>query len=308
MTIVDRAQVPGAPFKPNRPFDLLVGLVLGLLAGIAAAFLLEFLNDTIKTREDVKTKLGVACLGMIPRLAGKIVLTETLDDPRSGISEAYSAVLAALRFSAVGGAPRALLMTSANPAEGKSSSALALSQNYARRGERVLLIDADLRRPAFKSTSKAQGLTTLLTSGDSIRPHVLPTQYENLWLLPCGPIAPNPADLLASLRFGAILTEAKEHFDRVIVDGPPTLGLADSSFLAAFVGQVMLVIESGRTRTRSAREALERITISGAHLIGVTITKSVEEVGAYGYDRYKYGAIQQRSDDLILISHQSDAG
>ncbi len=307
VTIVDRAQVPGGPFKPNMQFNLLAGLLLGLMAGIAAAVLMEFINDTIKTRDDVRTKLNVACLGVIPKQRGQTALIEELEDNRSGVSEAYSAVLAALRFSSEDGAPKAILMTSANPAEGKSSSALALSQNYARRGERVLLIDADLRRPAFKGASKGQGLTTLLTSDESIRPHIMATQHDNMWLLPCGPIAPNPADLLASQRFGAILAEAREHFDRVIVDGPPTLGLADSSFLAAFVGQVMLVVESGRTRTRAAREAIERITASGAHLLGVTITKSSEEASRYGYIDYRYGAAIQGSRKEMIALGRDEA-
>ena len=302
VTIVDRAQVPGAPFKPNILFNLLTGLLVGLLGGIATAVLFEYLNDTIKTREDVKNKLQVACLGVIPRQRGQTVLIEELQDTKSAVSEAYSAVLAALRFSSSEGAPKAVLMTSANPAEGKSSTALALSQNYARRGERVLLIDADLRRPAFKGSVKAQGLTTLLTSDESIRAHVMSTQHESLWLLPCGPIAPNPADLLASQRFGDILKEAGQHFDRVIIDGPPTLGLADSSFLAAFIGHVILIVESGRTRTRAAREAIDRVTLSGAQLLGVTITKSPEEASRYGYIEYRYGAaLDGRRTEMIAL-------
>ena len=302
VTIVDRAQVPGGPFKPQMMLNLLAGLMIGLLGGIATAILFEYLNDTIKTREDVKNKLQVACLGVIPRQRGQNALIEELEDTKSAVSEAYSAVLAALRFSSTEGAPKAVLMTSANPAEGKSSTALALSQNYARRGERVLLIDADLRRPAFKGSVKAQGLTSLLTSDESIRAHVMSTQHENLWLLPCGPIAPNPADLLASQRFGDILREAGQHFDRVLIDGPPTLGLADSSFLAAFVGHVILIVESGRTRTRAAREAIERITASGAQLLGVTITKSPEEASRYGYIEYRYGAaIDGHRPEMIAL-------
>ena len=302
VTIVDRAQVPGGPFKPNMLFNLMTGLLVGLLGGIATAVLFEYLNDTIKTREDVKNKLQVACLGVIPRQRGQTSLIEELEDTKSAVSEAYSAVLAALRFSSSEGAPKAVLMTSANPAEGKSSTALALSQNYARRGERVLLIDADLRRPAFKGSVKAQGLTTLLTSDESIRAHVMSTQHESLWLLPCGPIAPNPADLLASQRFGDILKEAGQHFDRVIIDGPPTLGLADSSFLAAFIGHVILIVESGRTRTRAAREAIDRVTMSGAQLLGVTITKSPEEASRYGYIEYRYGAaLDGRRTEMIAL-------
>ena len=222
------------------------------------------------------------------------------------MSEAYAAVLAALRFSAETGAPKSLLVTSAHPSEGKSSSALALAHGYARRGERVLLVDSDLRRPVFKGVSKNQGVTNLLTSDESIEGHVIDTQYENLWLLPCGPVAPNPSDLLSSPRFGEILAEAKERFDRVIIDGPPVIGIADSSFLAAFAGSVMFVIESGKTRTRTAREAIDRMQASGGRIVGVTLTKSTAEASQYGYGNYRYGAVEDKRKEIIMISQHAD--
>ena len=151
------------------------------------------------------------------------------------------------------------------------------------------------------------GLTKLLTNNESIRMHVLETQYENLYLLPCGPTPPNPADLLSTPRFEIILREATHQFDRVIVDGPPVLGLADATLLATIVGSVAMVVESGKTRTRAARDALERLRLGGAHVLGAILTKSVEEAAAYSYRHYQYGAVEQRSDELILISHQSDA-
>ena len=308
VSIVDRAEVPGGPYKPNLNFNLMVGLLTGLLAGLAIALGMEFINDTIKTREDVRSKLLLACLGVIPKTAAGQPIVEELKDVSSVATEAYSAVLAALRFSTEQGAPKTLLLTSTMASEGKSSSALALAQNYARRGERVLLIDADLRRPVFKAQSNRHGLTKLLTNDESIRLHVLDTQYENLSLLPCGPTPPNPADLLSTPRFEAILREASHHYDHVIVDGPPVLGLADATLLATVVGSVVMVVEAGKTRTKAARDALERLRLGGAHVIGAVLTKSVAEVGAYGYRRYQYGAISQRSEELILISHQSDAG
>ncbi|WP_309603061.1 polysaccharide biosynthesis tyrosine autokinase [Sphingomonas sp.] len=308
VSIVDRAEVPGGPYKPNLQFNLLAGLIIGLVAGLGIALAMEFIHDTIKTRDDVRSKLMLACLGVIPKSNAGQPIVEELKDVSSVATEAYSAVLAALRFSTEQGAPKTLLLTSTMASEGKSSSALALAQNYARRGERVLLIDADLRRPVFKAQSNRHGLTKLLTNSESIRLHVLDTQYDNLYLLPCGPTPPNPADLLATPRFEAVLREAAQQFDRVIIDGPPVLGLADATLLATVVGSVVMIVESGKTRTRSARDALERLRLGGAHVLGAVLTKSVEEVGAYGYNRYKYGAIQQRSDELILISHQSDAG
>ena len=215
-------------------------------------------------------------------------------------------MLTALRFSTETGAPKALLVTSTMASEGKSSSALALAQNYARRGENVLLIDADLRRPVFKASTNRQGLTKLLTNDESVRAHIVDTQYDHLYLLPCGPTPPNPADLLATPRFEAILREAMQQFDRIIIDGPPVLGLADATLLATVAGSVAMVVESGRTRTKSARDALERLRLGGANVVGAILTKSTEEASQYGYQLYQYGAVEKSSSDLIMISHQSD--
>ena len=311
VSIVDRADVPGGPYKPNLFFNLIAGLGLGLLAGVAAALALEFVHDTITTREDVRSKLNLACLGVVPKQRGKGKgnVIEDLKDPSSPVSEAYSAVLAALRFSTEHGAPKTMLITSTDAAEGKSSSAFALAQNYSRRGESVLLIDADLRRPAFRGASNRQGLTKLLTNDEPVRGHILETQYENLWLLPCGPTPPNPADLLSTGRFKEIVREASEHFERIIIDGPPVLGLADASLLAAVAGNVMLVVEAGRTRTRAARDALERIQASGAQVVGVTLTKSTGEASHYGYRLYGYGYrhIGEKRNEIVMISHQPES-
>ena len=280
-SIVDRAEVPGGPYKPNMQFNLLVGLAIGLLAGIALALALEFVHDTIKTREDVRTKLRLACLGVIPKRDGPGSIIEELKDVSSAATEAYSAVLAALRFSTENGAPKTLLVTSTMASEGKSSSALALAQNYARRGETVLLIDADLRRPVFKAQSNRHGLTKLLTNDDSIRLHVVDTQYDNLFLLPCGPTPPNPADLLSTPRFEVILREAAQQFDRVIIDGPPVLGLAMRHCSTRSPGNVAMVVESGRTRPR--RPAIRSIApVGGANVVGAILTKSTEEASEYG--------------------------
>lgn len=305
VSIVDRAEVPGGPFKPNLMFNIMVGLALGLVGGIGIAIALEVLNDTVKTREDVRNKLGLACLGAVPKWRGKGSVVEDLSDPTTPLSEAYSAVLAALRFSTPNGAPKTMLVTSSRASEGKSSSALALAQNHARRGARVLLIDADLRRPAFKSASKANGLTKLLTNAEPIAGHIVSTQHDNLWLLPCGPIPPNPADLLSTPRIKQIIAEAAGQFDLVIIDGPPVLGLADASLLASACRNVMLVVESGKTRTRAARESLERIEVSGAHVVGATLTKSAEEASHYGYRLYQYNAVGDKRNQIVLIPQQA---
>jgi capsular exopolysaccharide synthesis family protein len=310
VSIVDRADPPGAPFKPNLLLNLILGLGFGLLAGVAGAVGLEFANDTIKTREDVRTKLRLPCLGTVPKTGAKDTFVEDLKNPTSLVSEAYSTIVAALRFSTDDGMPKVLLVTSAQPGEGKSSTALAIAQNFARREKSVLLVDSDLRKPAFKAASDDIGLTKLLTSEDKIDGHVVETQHENLSLLPSGPVPPNPADLLSTGRIRTIIAEAAERFELVVIDGPPTIGLADSPLLASAAGHVLFVVESGKTRTRAAIEALNRIEATGGHLLGAALTKATEMAGRYGYGQYGYGYGQGKLDkkrtEILMIPQGSD--
>ena len=310
VSIVDRADAPGFPYKPNLLLNLLAGLGGGLLAAIALAIGLEFINDTIKTRDDVRTKLALACLGAVPKTSAREKFVEELKNPGSMVSEAYSSVVAALRFSTESGMPKTLLITSTQPGEGKSSTALAIAQNFARREKRVLLVDSDLRKPAFKAASDKIGLTKLLTNEETIEQHVVETQHDNLWLLPSGPLPPNPADLLSTGRIRSIIAQANERFDLVIIDAPPTLGLADGPLLAAAAGNVMFVIESGKTRTRAAIEALNRIEATGAHVLGAVLTKA-SDLGSgygkgYGYG-YGYGRLdKQRREEILMIPQGAD--
>jgi capsular exopolysaccharide synthesis family protein len=319
VSIVDRATVPGAPYKPNLFFNLLFGLGFGLVAGFVGAIVLEFLNDKIRTREDVRNKLGLPCLGVVPKTQAKGTFVEDLKNPTSIVSEAYSAIVAALRFSTETGMPKVLLITSTQSGEGKSSTALALAQNFARRDCKVLLIDSDLRKPAFKASSDRVGLSKLLTTDDSLRDHVLNTQHDNLALLSSGPLPPNPADLLTTPRMRQLIAEAREQFDLIVIDGPPTLGLADAPLLAAAAGNVLFVVESGKTRTRVAVEALNRLEATGSHLLGATLTKSPESGAGYGYGRYGrrygYGNVSSsagkdkiKRTEILMIPQDSDAG
>jgi capsular exopolysaccharide synthesis family protein len=313
VSIVDRADPPTSPTKPNLMMNLLFGLGAGLLAGIAGAVGLEFLTDTIKTREDVRKKLGIPCLGAVPRTAARDAFVEDLKNPTSGVSEAYSAIVAALRFSTEAGMPKVLLLTSTQSAEGKSSSALALAQNFARREKSVLLVDGDLRKPAFKGATDHVGLSKLLTTEDALRAHVLETQHPNLSLLPGGPVPPNPADLLSTGRIRKILDEAEEQFDLVILDGPPTLGLADAPLLAAAAGNVLFVVESGSTRTRAGIEALNRLEATGAHVLGAALTKASADEG-YGYGRYGYSyaygqrrVVDRNRTEILMIPQGTES-
>jgi succinoglycan biosynthesis transport protein ExoP len=313
VAIVDHADVPTLPYKPNVMLNLLIGLGLGLIGGLAAALALEFLNDTIKTPDDVRDKLHLPSLGIIPKKKGADAFAEELKDQSSPISEAYFSLRTSLQFTTDSGAPKSLLITSTRAAEGKSSTTLALAQNFARLGNSVLLVDGDLRKPAFVTGLDAdEGLSKLLTNHDPLEKHVLKTQFENLSLLPCGPLPPNPAELLASTRLKAILADAVGKFDMVIVDGPPVLGLADAPLLSGVCRATLLVVESGRTRTKAALDAIRRLKASGGNLVGAVLTKfRAQSHGygygyGYGYEPYRYGGVGSRDREIKLIAQREE--
>lgn len=303
VSIVDHAEVPGGPFRPNLFKNLIIGFLVGLVAGIASAVGLDTLNDTIKTRQDVRTKLDIACLGAIPK-TGSANFSESLKDPRSEVCEAYASILASLRFSTDEGLPRTLMVTSTIPGEGKSSTSLAIARNLARLGSRVLLIDGDLRKPVFRTSNETVGLTHLLTGeARNSADHISATQFENLFLLPAGPIPPNPADLLSSGRASALLRELETRYDAIVVDSPPVMGLADALLLASITHNVLFIVESGKTRTKAALETLGLIRNTGAHVLGAVLTKATGDLGGYGYYGYKYKqeSIEQRASREIMM-------
>jgi capsular exopolysaccharide synthesis family protein len=291
VSVIDRAQVPGGPFKPNLPLNLAIGLMAGLILGFGTAFAIEWIDDTVKTPDDLTAKLRIAALGVIPQVAKGGSVQEELQEPRSPISEAYQSVRTALQFSTDHGVPKNLLITSTRASEGKSSTALALSYTLASLGARVLLIDADLRKPTFKGLKAQQGLSSLLAGSKDVRGCIEPTVLPGLSLLPGGAIPPNPAELLASGRFAEVLDEVMQDFDHVIVDGPPVLGLADAPLLASVCEGTLMVIETGGIRRAAALNSVARLRAAEARLVGGVLTKFNAKKTGYGYG-YGYGEEQ----------------
>jgi capsular exopolysaccharide synthesis family protein len=266
-----------------------LGLFIGVLLGFGTAFAIEWIDDTIKTPDDLATKLGLASLGVIPAVGKGLAVREQLEDPRSQVSEAYQSVRTALQFSTDHGVPRSLLITSTRASEGKSSTALALAQTLASLGASVLLLDADLRKPTFRGpSSTSQGLSSLLAGSDNIAECIHPTQVERMFLLPSGPIPPNPAELLASGRFKEILDEVLTKFDHVVIDGPPVLGLADAPMLASATEGTLMVIEAGAVRRAAVLNSVNRLRFAEARVMGGILTKFNALKVGYGYG-YGYG-------------------
>jgi succinoglycan biosynthesis transport protein ExoP len=311
-SVVDRGVVPGGAFSPNLYLNLLIGAVLGLVAGMLAAIALEFINDTIKTPDDVRDKLQLPFLGGIPNAKAAKPIDE-LKDALSPVTEAYLSTATALQFVTEGGAPKTLLLTSTRPAEGKSTSAWALAQSFARLGKSVLLIDADMRRPAFVTGHDDIGLSHILTNASSLSEHTLRTEVEGLWIMPAGTIPPSPPELIASARFASLLADAATTFDHVVIDGPPILGLADSPLLSTMVQATLMVVEAGRTRTRAVVEAQNRLRTAGSHLIGAILTRYQAQASygyGYGYgqnkDQYRYVADSNDKKRRIMLTTQHE--
>ena len=305
-SIVSLAKAPKAPFSPNLFLNLMLASILGLAAAFVIAFGLEYMDDTIKNPDDVKTKLKRNLLGAVPRLEKDEVFWELLQTPGTKIAEAYSTIRAAIQFSTSHGAPRTILITSSQASEGKSSTSLAIAQNIARLGRTVLIIDADMRKPSFHATqADASGLSSLLTSNAELKQSLLSTQHNGLFLLPSGPIPPNPAELLSGEHMRTLLADVGAMFDHVVVDAPPLLGLADAALLGAVCESTIFVVEANRTRRPAILNSLERLEAGGAKIIGLILTKhKPDAANGYDYEYYDYGSGGQSKVGVLPLMTQ----
>ncbi len=297
VSVVDTAQVPKQKFEPSLSRNLLLSLLFGSILGIAMAFLIEYLDDRVRGPEDVERLFGASVLGIIPKLRGTSPM-EAAGDLRSAFAEAYRSLRTSLQFSTADGAPPTLLVTSASPGEGKTTTALLLARNFAELGKRVLLIDADLRNPTLHTVAQSpngQGLTSFLAGVTSIGEVIQTTGIDNLWLIPAGPLPPNPAELLAGARLEQLLSGGARDYDQVIIDGPPVMGLADAPQIAHLAEGTIVMVASGKARRGAIRSALKRLDAVHAHVLGTVITMydprqsgAQDDYGAYSY--YGYAA------------------
>jgi capsular exopolysaccharide synthesis family protein len=294
ISIIDRAQPPTVPSQPKPLFDMIIAGGLGLCVAVCVAVLRDALDHAIRTPEEIDEALGLPLLGIAPRAKRGVLPREAIADARSPLAEAFQSVRSALQFSTPDGFPKTLLVTSPWPGTGKTTTAYAISQYLARLGFRVLLAEGDLRHPTVAPLVEAEnelGLTTLLTGGAALKDAVQATNIPNLFVLTAGPPAPNPAELLAGSRLPLLIAEASAHFDKVIFDGPPVMGLADAPILGAAMEGSILVVEAGKTTHKQVKEAQRRMAMAGAHVLGAVLNKAAAgRKGGPGYGAdYGYG-------------------
>lgn len=295
VSIIDKAQVPGAPASPSLSKNLMISLLLGLMGAAAVIAVREALDDTFKSAEDLEDGLGLSVLGVAPMFVDAAghgsPIAEVLADPMSPMAEAYRSLRTALQFSTEDGAPKTLLVTSSQPGEGKSTTSAALAINFAQLGQRVLLIDADMRNPSLHKVLKvenAAGLSNFLSGASDASQLVKKCQIDGVTFMGTGPLPPNPAELLARPRFASLLATASETFDVIIIDGPPVMGLADAPIIASKVSGTLLIVETGRTRRAIVRDALKRLDFARARMVGVLLNKFDPSKAGYSYG-YGYG-------------------
>ena len=295
-SIIDAAAVPRGPFKPSLTRNTAVAGVLGLMGGFGVAFLLAFLDNTVRTPEEIERLVHLPSLGLLPLVNEKTLpenvqldlLTEQMRD--KDLSEAFRSIRTSLMFATPGGTPKTLMVTSASQGEGKSMSVINLGIVLAQTGATVLLIDADLRRPrlhkAFRRP-RGSGLTDYLVNSklDSI----YDTGIEHLSVLTSGTPPPNPAELLSAPVMDSLLEGLAERYDYIIVDSPPVLGLADPVVLSTKVQGVVLVCAAGYASKNAVREAVKRLRSVQAPLVGVVLNRIEPDSSEYGYyNRYYY--------------------
>jgi succinoglycan biosynthesis transport protein ExoP len=297
--LVTPAVPPVTPIRPTPKRNGAIALVLGLVLGIAAAILREYLDDSLKTKEDVdRAATGLPVLGLIPALPGwkdkKSALVVSLSDPKSPAAEAYRALRTSVQFLGIEKKLRAIQVTSPSAAEGKSTTIANLAVALAGAGQRVVAVDADMRRPRvdrFFGLDEKLGLTSILL-GDASLEDALQSSLavEGLSILASGPIPPNPSELLAGDQFRQLLRRLEDRFDVVLIDCPPVLPVTDATVLAASVDGTLLVATAGQTQRRELHRAAEMLQQVQAPVLGV-VFNGVTDDGSYGYSygyRYAY--------------------
>lgn len=300
ISVIDRAEIPRRPTSPKLFLNLAIGLVLGLMSAAAIVLMREMFDDRVRLPEDVPAKLGLPLMGSIPALGPNIVPREALEAPKSELAEAFQALRATLELSTSHGVPGSLLVTSSRPSEGKSTTSYAVARTFARQGRRVVLVDADLRRPSLHKvmgTDNQGGISNLLAGQMTVAEVIRTTEVPNLAFISSGPIPPDPAQLLETEAVRSMLRTLQAECDIVVVDGPPVLGLADAIELASAAEGVLFVVESGSMHFGGVRASLKRLRDVHARLLGVVLNKfNAQAVGystnyAYAYT-YRYGSAE----------------
>lgn len=290
--VLEKAVLPGAPFKPQKTRGVMAGLLFGLLSGLAMAFFAEYLDNTIKTPEDTEHKLGVPVLGMVSLVRKPESVERALrDNPSSVLAEEFKSLRTSILLSSAEKPPKNILITSIWPGEGKTATAINLALTVAQSERSVLLIDSDLRKPRIHKVfgiKNATGLSTIL-AGVTGEEAIKKLPGSSMRILPSGPIPPNPSELLGSKKMEKFLKEVCSRFDIVIWDSAPIMTVSDSMVLTRLLDSTILLAWAGRTTFEDMRRGLKALHDINSHVLGILINAfDVKKTGYYHYKYYSY--------------------
>lgn len=290
VSIVDTADVPGRPSSPRLLLNLAIAALAGAALGALTAFALEQMDEAISDPGELERRLGLPLLGSVPKVEGATP-KEALEDRKSDLFDAYLAVQTNLGFTTENGVPRSFAVTSTRPAEGKSTTALALATTLARAHRRVILVDGDMRSPSIHhlgGVDHDRGLSNFLAGQEDISSLTFEMSDLGFTAMSAGPIPPNAAELLTGDRLSILIERLLEGYDHVVIDSPPVMGLADAPLIASRVEGVIYAIESHGIRSTLVRTALNRLASANARVIGGVLTKFEARRARHGYG-YEYG-------------------
>jgi capsular exopolysaccharide synthesis family protein len=289
--VIDPAQIPRSPIGPKRGFNILFAAFIGLGLGMALAFFLEYIDTSMKTPEDIK-RIQIPYMGFIPKFHSNNHLELIVqEDPKSLISEAYRTLRTGILFSGSKPSPQFIQVTSAGPQEGKTITAANVATVMAQSGSRVLIVDCDMRKPRIHEIfgiPNTRGLSDLLLDGEEGSSYIKKTKVPNLDLITCGTIPTNPSELLSSKMMQRLLTLFGERYDRIIMDSPPVLAVADSIVLSRLVEGIILVVGAGASSRNGVTRAVELLKEVNARFCGAVLNNLNVEKERYYYSRYYY--------------------
>ncbi len=327
VTIATPARLPKAPIGPARSRNIVVAFLLSLGIGIGLAFLLDYLDDTLKSVEDVDRYIHLPSLALIPALRTERALLKgknpapsdgkestaltLIEDARSPVTEAYRHLRTSLLLSSAGQPPKTILITSSQPSEGKTTTAVNTAVILAQTGAEVLIIDCDLRRPRVHThfnLSNSKGVTNYLSGETNLDDLLQPyDKLPNLKIMPSGPVPPNPAELLSSDEMRKLLNTVSDRFTHIIVDSPPAISFTDASILSTMTDGVMLVVHGGKSSRAIVRRAKQQLLDVGAHIYGIVLNNvKLEGSNSYYYYGY-YSSYYGNDEDDALAVEGSDA-
>jgi len=292
LSIIEPAQLPYTPVSPNVKMSVLLAAAVGFVLAVSAALVLEYLDDTIKSTNDLNGMLGLTVLGSVTRVRGEGYTDRliTSQGPFSPMSEAYRLIRTNIQYMAVDQPAQTIMVTSANPGEGKSLTTANLGVIMAQANLRTIIVDTDLRQPVMHKVfrvSNMEGVTDLLRSPDvDINDYLKETGIENLRIITSGPLPPNSAEMIGSRRMADLVNRLKNIADVILFDSSPVLAVTDASVLSNRVDGVILVAHAKRTRRDSAKQAVKRLSQVGANILGCVLNQASFSEASYHHSEY----------------------